>query len=71
MVTVIDVGALELHHPDGQVFTFEPGSLALAFAVTGPGTHEGPLAVFQTLGSAVRSRALGWGRRGGGWAAGD
>jgi predicted RNA-binding Zn ribbon-like protein len=46
---VIDVGALELHHPDGQVFTFEPGSLALAFAVTGPGTNDGPLAHFQTL----------------------
>jgi predicted RNA-binding Zn ribbon-like protein len=46
---MIDVGALELHHPDGQVFTFEPGSLALAFAVTGPGTHDGPLARFQTL----------------------
>jgi predicted RNA-binding Zn ribbon-like protein len=26
-----------------------PGSLALAFAVTGPGTYEGPLALFQTL----------------------
>jgi hypothetical protein len=46
---MIDVGALELHHPDGRVFTFEPGSLALAFAVTGPGTFDGPLAVFQTL----------------------
>ena len=46
---MIDVGPLELHHPDGQVFTFEPGSLALAFAVTGPGTYEGPLAMFQTL----------------------
>ena len=44
-----DVGSLELHHPDGQVFTFEPGSLALAFAVTGPGTYEGPLSMFQTL----------------------
>ena len=46
---MVEVGALELHHPDGQVFTFEPGSLALAFAVTGPGTNEGPLALFQTL----------------------
>ena len=46
---MIDVGVLELHHPDGQVFTFEPGSLSMAFAVTGPGTNEGPLAVFQTL----------------------
>ncbi len=46
---MIDVGPLGLHHPDGQVFTFEPGSLALALAVTGPGTHEGPLALFQTL----------------------
>ncbi len=46
---MIDVGTSELHHPDGQVFTFEPGSLALAFAVTGPGTNDGPLAMFQTL----------------------
>ena len=46
---MIDVGMLEVHHPDGQVFTFEPGSLALAFAVTGPGTYEGVLAHFQTL----------------------
>jgi predicted RNA-binding Zn ribbon-like protein len=46
---VHDVGSLELHHPDGQTFTFEPGSLALAFSVTGPGTRDGPLAVFQTL----------------------
>jgi predicted RNA-binding Zn ribbon-like protein len=46
---MIDVGALALHHPDGQIFTFEPGSLALAFAVTGPGTSTGPLALFQTL----------------------
>jgi predicted RNA-binding Zn ribbon-like protein len=46
---VIDVGVLDLHHPDGQVFSFEPGSLALAFAVTGAGTSDGPLARFQTL----------------------
>lgn len=46
---MIDVGAFALHHPDGQVFTFEPGSLALAFAVTGPGTSDGPLVQFQTL----------------------
>jgi predicted RNA-binding Zn ribbon-like protein len=46
---VIDVGTLELHHPDGQVFSFEPGSLAMAFAVTGAGRNVGPLAVFQTL----------------------
>jgi predicted RNA-binding Zn ribbon-like protein len=45
----MEVGPLEVHHPDGQVFTFEPGSLALAFALTGPGTYEGPLAHFQTL----------------------
>jgi predicted RNA-binding Zn ribbon-like protein len=45
----MDVEAFELHHPDGQVFTFEPGSLALAYAVTGPGTYDGPLAHFQTL----------------------
>ena len=46
---MIDVGEFELHHPDGQVFTFEPGSLALAFATTGPGTQDGSLARFQTL----------------------
>jgi predicted RNA-binding Zn ribbon-like protein len=46
---MLDVGTLEVHHPDGQVFTFEPGSLALAFALTGPGTYDGPLAHFQTL----------------------
>jgi predicted RNA-binding Zn ribbon-like protein len=46
---MLDVGTLEVHHPDGQVFTFEPGSLALAFALTGPGTYAGPLAHFQTL----------------------
>jgi predicted RNA-binding Zn ribbon-like protein len=40
---------LELTHPDGQTFTFEPGSIAMAFAITGPGTNEGPLAIFQTL----------------------
>jgi predicted RNA-binding Zn ribbon-like protein len=32
---VADVGVLQLHHPDGQVFAFEPGSLSMAFAVTG------------------------------------
>jgi predicted RNA-binding Zn ribbon-like protein len=46
---MFDVGALELHHPDGQAFTFEPGSLATAFSVTGPGAHDGPLAHLQTL----------------------
>ena len=46
---MIDVEAFELHHPDGQVFTFDPGGLALAFAVTGPGTSDGPFAHFQTL----------------------
>lgn len=45
----MDVEALDLHHPDGQVFTFEPGGLAMAFEVTGPGTYEGPFAHFQTL----------------------
>lgn len=49
MVIMMVVGVLELHHPDGQVFMFEPGSLALAFTVTGPGTYDGPLAQFQTL----------------------
>jgi len=28
-------GVLQLHHPDGQVFRFDPGSLAFAFSVTG------------------------------------
>jgi predicted RNA-binding Zn ribbon-like protein len=46
---MMDVEAFELHHPDGQVFTFEPGGVAMAFSVTGPGTREGPLAHFQTL----------------------
>jgi predicted RNA-binding Zn ribbon-like protein len=46
---VDQIGSLELRHPDGQTFTFEPGSLALAFSVTGPGTRHGPLAIFQTL----------------------
>jgi predicted RNA-binding Zn ribbon-like protein len=32
---MIDVGVLQLRHPDGQVFAFEPGSLSMAFAVTG------------------------------------
>jgi predicted RNA-binding Zn ribbon-like protein len=31
---VNDVGVLRVHHPDGQVVTFEPGSLAIAFAIT-------------------------------------
>jgi predicted RNA-binding Zn ribbon-like protein len=46
---VFDVGSLEVHHPDGQIFTFEPGSLAMAYSLTGPGTRDGPLAVFQTF----------------------
>lgn len=46
---MIHIGALEVHHPDGQIFTFEPGSLSMAFTLTGPGTREGPLAIFQTL----------------------
>lgn len=29
------IGVLQLHHPDGQIFSFEPGSLSMAFAVTG------------------------------------
>jgi predicted RNA-binding Zn ribbon-like protein len=32
---VLDVGVLQIHHPDGQTFSFEPGSLSMAFAVTG------------------------------------
>jgi predicted RNA-binding Zn ribbon-like protein len=46
---VFDVGSLKVLHPDGQTFTFEPGSLAMAFAVTGPGMRDGPLAHFQSL----------------------
>jgi predicted RNA-binding Zn ribbon-like protein len=30
-----DVGVLQIRHPDGQVFAFEPGSLSMAFAVSG------------------------------------
>jgi predicted RNA-binding Zn ribbon-like protein len=44
-----EIEPMELTHPDGQTFTFEPGSLAMAFAISGPGTNEGPLAIFQTL----------------------
>jgi len=32
---VLNDGILRLHHPDGQVFRFDPGSLAFAFSVTG------------------------------------
>jgi predicted RNA-binding Zn ribbon-like protein len=32
---VLNGGILRLHHPDGQVFRFDPGSLAFAFSVTG------------------------------------
>jgi predicted RNA-binding Zn ribbon-like protein len=32
---VLDSGVLQLHHPDGQVFRFDPGSLSFAFSVTG------------------------------------
>ena len=32
---MLNGGVLQLHHPDGQVFRFEPGSLAFAFSVTG------------------------------------
>ena len=32
---MIDVGVLQIRHPDGQVFAFEPGSLSMAFAVSG------------------------------------
>jgi predicted RNA-binding Zn ribbon-like protein len=46
---VNEVGILQLHHPDGQTFAFDPGCLALAFAATGPGTGVGPLARFQAL----------------------
>ncbi len=35
MVTMLNGGVLRLHHPDGQVFRFEPGSPAFAFSVTG------------------------------------
>ena len=32
---MLNGGVLRLHHPDGQVFRFDPGSLAFAFSVTG------------------------------------
>jgi predicted RNA-binding Zn ribbon-like protein len=32
---VFEVGVVQLWHPDGQVFAFEPGSLSMAFAITG------------------------------------
>ena len=32
---MLNGGVLQLHHPDGQVFRFDPGSLSFAFSVTG------------------------------------
>jgi predicted RNA-binding Zn ribbon-like protein len=32
---MLDGAVLQLHHPDGQVFRFDPGSLSFAFSVTG------------------------------------
>ncbi len=32
---MLNGAVLQLHHPDGQVFRFDPGSLAFAFSVTG------------------------------------
>lgn len=32
---VLNVGVIQLHHPDGHVFRFDPGSLSFAFSVTG------------------------------------
>jgi predicted RNA-binding Zn ribbon-like protein len=32
---VLETGVLRLHHPDGQVFRFEPGSVSFALSVTG------------------------------------
>ncbi len=32
---MVNGGVLQLHHPDGQIFRFDPGSLAFAFSVTG------------------------------------
>jgi predicted RNA-binding Zn ribbon-like protein len=46
MVTVLNGGVLQLHHPDGQVFRFDPGSLAFAFSVTG---HPFDSERFETL----------------------
>jgi predicted RNA-binding Zn ribbon-like protein len=45
---MIDVGVLQLHHPDGHVFGFDPGNLAFAFAVTGP-AGDPAHARFETL----------------------
>jgi predicted RNA-binding Zn ribbon-like protein len=46
---VIGVGVLQLEHPDGQVFAFDPGSLAIAFVVTGA---PGDDAWFETIHNA-------------------
>jgi predicted RNA-binding Zn ribbon-like protein len=46
MVSVLNGGVLQLHHPDGQVFRFDPGSLAFAFSVTG---HPFDSERFETL----------------------
>jgi predicted RNA-binding Zn ribbon-like protein len=43
---VLNGGVLQLHHPDGQVFRFDPGSLAFAFSVTG---HPFDSERFETL----------------------
>jgi predicted RNA-binding Zn ribbon-like protein len=32
---MLNGGVLRLHHPDGQIFRFDPGSPAFAFSVTG------------------------------------
>jgi predicted RNA-binding Zn ribbon-like protein len=32
---MLNDGIIRLHHPDGQVFRFDPGGLAFAFSVTG------------------------------------
>lgn len=40
---VFEVGVLQVRHPDGQVFSFDPGSLSMALAITGTpnGLFEG------------------------------
>jgi predicted RNA-binding Zn ribbon-like protein len=48
-----EVGVLQLRHPDGRVFAFDPGSLSFAFAVTGGPSDEAVYAKFETLHAAT------------------
>lgn len=49
---MLEVGVLQVQHPDGQVFAFEPGSVSMALAITGaPGGWFEALRVPQDLGA--------------------